>query len=76
MTRREVEQRVVRDALKAADCALTDWVRSYAPELCDSNHLRESSKRVYEAGGTLAYIAGVRMKIKAALSRARGKGRK
>ena len=63
-----VEKRVVRAALRAADTALTDWVRSYAPEMCYSKYLKESRSRVYEAGGTLAYISGVRQKIVSALN--------
>ena len=70
------ERAVVRDALKAADTALTDWVRSYAPEMCHKASLKESSTRVYMAGGTLAYIAGVRQQIKNALKRARGKAKR
>lgn len=56
-----------RAALIAADLALTDWVRSYAPEMCSTGSVRASFSRVYAAGGTLAYIAGVRAQIKAAL---------
>ena len=57
-----------RAALMAADLALTDWVRMYAPEHCDTRHVFESGKRVSEAGGTLAYIAKVRKQIKEALN--------
>jgi hypothetical protein len=56
-----------REALIAADIALTDWVRFYAADHCSKKSVLESSSRVFDAGGTLAYIADVRMKIKTAL---------
>ena len=55
-----------KDALLAADLALTDWVRQYAPEHCAKHHVKQTIKRVWDAGGTLAYIAGVRAQIKKA----------
>ena len=56
-----------RAALMAADQALTDWVRQYASDQCSLEHVAESVQRIMAAGGTLAYIAGVRAQIKAAL---------
>lgn len=64
-----------RKALIAADKALDGWVRSYAPELCLSKYLQESSERVYDAGGTLAYIASVKSLIKDGLRELRKRGR-
>jgi len=56
-----------RAALVSADVALTDWVRQYAPEQCNPATVAESTMRLYWAGGTPAYIASVRRKIKLAL---------
>jgi hypothetical protein len=50
------------------DTALADWVKQYAPEHCGENHVRESAARVWDRGGTLAYIADLRGRIKEATS--------
>lgn len=57
-------------AVKQADTALTDWVRSHAPELCDAGRVRHTRERICANGGTLAYIANVRAAIAEALAKA------
>ena len=66
-----MNRKIVIDALCAADTALTDWVRYYAPEQCESKSVGESISRVFALGGTLAYIADTRTIIKAALKEMR-----
>ena len=50
--------------LDALDTALTDWVRTYAPEHCYPDYVAESVKRIADGGGTLAYIADLRMRVR------------
>lgn len=56
-----------RELLKRCSAALDDWLRSYAPEFVDKKYLKESSERVYAAGGALAYIADLQAEIRKAL---------
>ncbi len=57
----------LRKALLRSNAALDDWVRTYAPELCENEHLKETRKRIIEGGGTLAYVADIKEGNKKAL---------
>ena len=56
----------IREGLEAGQQALTDWVRTYAPEFCDGTAVEEARRRI-EAVGTLAYIAEANEKVRRAL---------
>jgi hypothetical protein len=57
-----------RDALlRELSLALNDWLHQYASEQCKPEYVAASVKRIYDAGGTLAYIAKLQRKIKAEL---------
>jgi hypothetical protein len=49
--------------LKRAEEALTDWVRTYAPEMCDGGHVAETYEKIMRRGGTLYYIGELRADI-------------
>ena len=57
----------LRNALLRSNAALDDWVRCYAPEFCDQEHLDETRERIQGGGGTLAYIADIKAGNKKAL---------
>ena len=46
--------------------ALDAWLHQYASEMCDIKRVRELAAMVYEHGGTLAYIAKLQQRIRAA----------
>ncbi len=52
------ERERVLEEVKPLEIALSDWVRSYAPEMCDPLDVKETAKRISRKG-TLAYIADV-----------------
>lgn len=56
----------LRQLLIDLDTALADWMRTYAPELCDDKDAHESARRIWKHGGTLAYIAELRERIRRA----------
>ena len=64
MTAREC---LLRAALKRSVIALDDWLHQYAPFDSDTTRIKESSSRVYAAGGTLAYLADVQHQNRTAL---------
>ena len=39
--------------------AVNDWLNTYASDMCAEECVSESRERIFEAGGTLAYIASV-----------------
>lgn len=45
------------EALAQNVTALDDWLHTYAHELCEPHHVRESAQRILTNGGTLSYIA-------------------
>ena len=53
----------VVQVLKDADYALLDWVQTFASELCDKTEVELSWDRINRGGGTLAYIAKLRVRI-------------
>lgn len=55
------------EVLKAADTALLDLLRCYAADQCKTIDVMISLDRIKEKGGTLAYIADIRERIKEAL---------
>lgn len=59
----------MRDAMKAADTALLDWMYLYAPDQCDRKSVETATDRVAKNGGTLAYIARTRAALQAAEER-------
>ncbi len=62
--RSQADLETARQLLRDLDVALTDWVRQYAPDMCSEKSCKESIKRVWDAGGTLAYIAALRERIR------------
>ena len=56
----------LRQLLADLDTALTDWIRTYAGEMCDIADVAESWERIAKGGGTLAYIADLRERIREA----------
>lgn len=56
----------LRQLLLDLDTALADWMRTYAPEQCSRKSIIEASKRINAHGGTLAYIAALRERIRRA----------
>lgn len=47
----------VLNALEASHIALDDWLHTYAPDECGEEYVQTTRCRIFEAGGTLAYIA-------------------
>lgn len=45
------------NALEASHIALDDWLHTYAPDECGEEYVQTTRGRIFEAGGTLAYIA-------------------
>ena len=59
--------------LRDLDTALAHWLRSYAPEQCDSRRVAQTADFLLAQGGTLYYVAELSQRIKAALSKRRRK---
>lgn len=57
------------EALKTSITAIDDWLHIYAEELCNEADVAASKARVH-ANGTLAYIAEVQERSRAALAAA------
>lgn len=53
--------------LRDLGTALEDWLHTFAPELCGEPYVSESHQRIYDGGGTLAYIADLRQRVDDAL---------
>ena len=56
---------IKRCLLEEMKTALNDWIHQYALELCDKKKVRETNKRISDAGGTLAYLAQLLHKLNA-----------
>lgn len=67
----ETKGEKMRVLLRRCSLALDDWLHQYASEQCDPAKVMESSTRVYNSGGTLAYLADLQRDIRAALKPAR-----
>ena len=48
--------------------ALVHWLHQYAPEMCLDDDVRKTYRALMDAGGTLAYIAELRQRIKVKLN--------
>lgn len=46
-------------ALDASRVAIDDWLNIYAHDMCDEQRVKEARVRIFESGGTLAYIARI-----------------
>ncbi len=46
-------------ALDTSRVAIDDWLNTYAHDMCDEKRVKEARDRIYENGGTLAYIARI-----------------
>lgn len=67
MTGMDEEQRAnLVKVLSAAETALDDWVNTYASEMCDPDRVAEAMVRIYDNGGTLAYVAQVLVGVRLA----------
>lgn len=64
--REEIER--LRGALRASETALDDWLHQYAADLCNDADVVETQDRIMRHGGTLAYIAQVQERNRAALT--------
>ena len=53
--------------------ALDHWLHQYAAEMCDRKDVVASQRAMFDAGGTLAYIAELRQRTRTALSKRRRK---
>ena len=62
----DAEREKMRNALSSAIVALDDWTRTYAPEFCDEDSVKNTKNRLMESG-TLCYIATVIQQCKDAL---------
>jgi len=60
------KQETIRVGLEAADQALADWVRTYAPEFCETDAVEAARERIRQRG-TIAYIAEASGKVRVAL---------
>ncbi len=67
-TNKLLSERIVAkdEALDLANTALEDWFHHYAPDECNEVKVKESSRRIFQAGGTLAYLTDVFAVIRAA----------
>ncbi len=57
----DIERAELANTLDEVKVALNDWVRSYAPELCNEEHVAETRERLKD--GTLYYISKVSEKV-------------
>lgn len=48
--------------------ALDFWARTYAADMCKPEHVQDASKAIWDAGGTLAFIADQVSRNRAALA--------
>lgn len=48
-----------REALEQSVLALEDWLHTYAPDECGKDDVARTVSRIWNRGGTLAYIAEV-----------------
>ena len=67
------EVKRLRKALKEVNTALVDWLNVHLPEECGEERVKEARKRIYDAGGTAAYIGGLNVKTRQALKDTEGK---
>lgn len=58
-----------RKLLRDCSTALDHWLHQYAPEQCDMERLKETGRAMLDAGGTLAYIAKLRQRIRKAVGK-------
>jgi hypothetical protein len=63
----QTELAKAREALEESQQALNDWVVTYASDMCDEKTVQEARERIVAAGGTLAYIANITERNRAAL---------
>lgn len=63
----EEENRVLREALEQSVIAIDDWLHQYAGEHCNELSVQDTQRRIFQNGGTLAYIADVQSANRAAL---------
>lgn len=56
----------LKEALEASVTAIDDWLNIYAEDHCDEARVRSAKERVHRSG-TLAYIAEVQQRNRAAL---------
>ena len=59
----------LRALLRDLDTALTCWTHQHAPDMCEVERVENFAAYVQEHGGTLACIADLRQRIKAALTK-------
>ncbi len=66
---RDAQPVAADDAALIEEClvAMNDWLHSYAPEMCKPEHVEATRERLNEHG-TLAYIAFLSDKLRAALT--------
>ena len=62
------------EALRQSVVAIDDWLNTHAERFCDPQRVKEAYQRIGEFG-TIAYIAEVQKKNRAALAKIKG-GRK
>lgn len=46
-------------ALDTSRVAIDDWLNTYAHDMCDEKRVKVARDRIYENGGTIAYIARI-----------------
>ena len=61
--------RAERKLLEDCSTALNDWIVTYASEMCYPANVTTARKRIANGGGTLAYAADLRMRIKRELEK-------
>lgn len=59
-------------ALERSIVAIDDWLHTYAPDECMREHVRDTRLRIYDGGGTLAYIAEIQSRNRAAIRSLKG----
>jgi hypothetical protein len=56
-------------ALESSIIAIDDWLHLYAPDICDDIDLAETTHRIENAGGPLAYIAKIQDENRKAITK-------
>lgn len=56
-------------ALRESIQALDDWTVTYASDMCDEAHVEQARRRISDGGGTLAHIAFIQQRNRAALEK-------
>lgn len=68
------ENEQLKEAMERSIVAIDDWLHQYASDMCLEDHVKATGRRIFENGGTLAYIADVQEKNRVAIRKLKSGG--